>query len=186
MASRLSNGPNVRTLQSSVSCGPLRKSRCFLSLHHDDVPPFSPSSPPHPPHPAPPSHAPNLTHTPTPPPRRRVLVGTFLAFDKYLNLVLSSCEENRTTTTTENGSTTETEQRRSLGLVILRGENVVSVTVEGPAPVEKKARVAKNVGGVVAGMGRGAAAPAMGLGGAVAGVGGGVGGYGGMGRGGGF
>ncbi|GMI00283.1 hypothetical protein TrLO_g11345 [Triparma laevis f. longispina] len=117
---------------------------------------------------------------------RRVLVGTFLAFDKYLNLVLSSCEENRTTTTTENGSTTETEQRRSLGLVILRGENVVSVTVEGPAPVEKKARVAKNVGGVVAGMGRGAAAPAMGLGGAVAGVGGGVGGYGGMGRGGGF
>ncbi|GMH74389.1 hypothetical protein TL16_g06451 [Triparma laevis f. inornata] len=118
--------------------------------------------------------------------RTRVLVGTFLAFDKYLNLVLSSCEENRTTTTTENGSTTETEQRRSLGLVILRGENVVSVTVEGPAPVEKKARVAKNVGGVVAGMGRGAAAPAMGLGGAVAGVGGGVGGYGGMGRGGGF
>eukprot|EP00519_Triparma_laevis_P013681 CAMPEP_0182490120 /NCGR_PEP_ID=MMETSP1321-20130603/100_1 /TAXON_ID=91990 /ORGANISM="Bolidomonas sp., Strain RCC1657" /LENGTH=108 /DNA_ID=CAMNT_0024692255 /DNA_START=33 /DNA_END=356 /DNA_ORIENTATION=- len=78
---------------------------------------------------------------------RRVLVGTFLAFDKYLNLVLSSCEETRLQTTSSSGSTTSTEQRRSLGLVILRGENVVSVTVEGPAPVEKKARVTKNVGG---------------------------------------
>jgi len=114
---------------------------------------------------------------------RRVLVGTFLAFDKFMNLVLSDTEEFRVTTNTTNGTTTEATQRRALGLIILRGENVVSITVEGPPPSKGTAKVTPGGPGAVRAMGRGAAVPAgapMGLGqGPVAGIGGGVG----MGRG---
>ena len=56
-----------------------------------------------------------------------------MAFDKHLNLVLSDCEEQRTITSKgdKKGATIEKTQRRHLGLIILRGENVVSITVEG-------------------------------------------------------
>eukprot|EP00518_Triparma_eleuthera_P003801 CAMPEP_0182455448 /NCGR_PEP_ID=MMETSP1319-20130603/1609_1 /TAXON_ID=172717 /ORGANISM="Bolidomonas pacifica, Strain RCC208" /LENGTH=117 /DNA_ID=CAMNT_0024653505 /DNA_START=196 /DNA_END=545 /DNA_ORIENTATION=- len=83
---------------------------------------------------------------------RRVLVGTFLAFDGHMNMVLSSCEEQRTTEAREEGGLVrESTMRRALGLVILRGENVVSVTVEGQAPVEKRQKAAGQTRGVVQG-----------------------------------
>eukprot|EP00580_Thalassiosira_gravida_P016862 CAMPEP_0201659638 /NCGR_PEP_ID=MMETSP0494-20130426/2423_1 /ASSEMBLY_ACC=CAM_ASM_000839 /TAXON_ID=420259 /ORGANISM="Thalassiosira gravida, Strain GMp14c1" /LENGTH=100 /DNA_ID=CAMNT_0048137207 /DNA_START=191 /DNA_END=490 /DNA_ORIENTATION=- len=67
----------------------------------------------------------------------RTIVGTFLAFDKHLNLVLVDAEEFRTLSNGRNNRAAILEERvekRSLGLIILRGENVVSMAVEGPPP----------------------------------------------------
>ncbi|SEI36456.1 YALIA101S12e00144g1_1 [Yarrowia lipolytica] len=82
------------------------------------------------------------------------MVGQMLAFDRYMNLVLSDCEEFRATKKslleakktiqTENGdasSVSITEEKRTLGLVILRGETVVSVSVEAPPPTDPTARL---------------------------------------------
>lgn len=55
----------------------------------------------------------------------RQIVGTLLAFDKHMNLVLSQAEEFR-------HSKNNAQVQRPLGLVILRGETVVSSSVEAP------------------------------------------------------
>lgn len=75
----------------------------------------------------------------------RALTGQMLAFDKHMNLVLAECEEFRRVRAKkkagEEGPAPEQEIKRTLGLVILRGESVVSLSVEGPPPVvdeEKK------------------------------------------------
>ncbi|KAG7443676.1 Sm-like ribonucleoprotein [Guyanagaster necrorhizus] len=70
----------------------------------------------------------------------RALTGQMLAFDRHMNLVLADCEEFRRVRTKkkdagEVGSGQEQEIKRTLGLVILRGETVVSISVEGPPPV---------------------------------------------------
>ena len=54
----------------------------------------------------------------------RTLIGTMLAFDRYLNLVLADTEEFRTLAAHT--------VKRVLGLVVLRGETIVSVSVEAP------------------------------------------------------
>ncbi|KAJ6259990.1 Small nuclear ribonucleoprotein [Drechslerella dactyloides] len=73
----------------------------------------------------------------------RQLTGTLLAFDKHMNLVLADTEEFRRTkrkATKSNPSapTTEVEEKRTLGLIILRGMTIVSLSVEGP-PTETPA-----------------------------------------------
>ena len=68
----------------------------------------------------------------------RALTGHMLAFDRHMNLVLADCEEfRRVRPKKKAGEETapEQEMKRTLGLVILRGEMVVSISVEGPPPV---------------------------------------------------
>jgi small nuclear ribonucleoprotein (snRNP)-like protein len=106
----------------------------------------------------------------------RAMVGKFMAFDKHMNIVLGDCEEFRRIPV-RGGKGEEQEQRRTLGFVILRGESVVSLTVESKPPAEDKKKVATAGPGVgvpggrglpVAPMGQapaGLAGPARGVGG---------------------
>jgi small nuclear ribonucleoprotein B and B' len=77
----------------------------------------------------------------------RALTGQMLAFDRHMNLVLADCEEFRRVRPKRKPGeepAAEQEMKRTLGLVILRGETVVSLSVEGPPPVvdeDKKAGV---------------------------------------------
>jgi len=102
----------------------------------------------------------------------RVITGTFLAFDKHLNLVLSDSEEFRTIRgggDSRSNIVEEKLERRNLGLIILRGENVVSLAVEAPPSAGRMSGVPGGPG-VAVGAGRGTAGlpppTAMGGGGA--------------------
>ena len=73
----------------------------------------------------------------------RILVGTFIAFDKHLNVVLSDTEEFRILKPKNKGDP-EREIKRPLGLLIVRGNNIVSISAEKSphANLEKNPRLA--------------------------------------------
>ncbi|SAM06060.1 hypothetical protein [Absidia glauca] len=120
----------------------------------------------------------------------RVLTGQMLAFDKHMNLVLADCEEFRKIkpkgSKKNNDKNTkdqkEQDMKRTLGLVILRGETIVSISIDGPPPPsadDARSRMAMMGGpgmGRPAGRGLPAApppgVPMPGLSGPVRGVGG--------------
>ncbi|XP_031488851.1 uncharacterized protein LOC116256590 [Nymphaea colorata] len=83
----------------------------------------------------------------------RQLVGKFMAFDCHMNLVLEDCEEFWCLPPVK-GKKEEHEDRRTLGLVLLHGEEVVSLTVKGPPP-PKESRATSVVVGVSPGDGNG-------------------------------
>jgi len=107
----------------------------------------------------------------------RTLVGTFLAFDRHMNICLADTEEFRKIKV--KGSDEPKEIKRTMGLVMLRGENIICLAIEAPPSATAK----KPGEGPVMGPGRGQPAgrgipmrPAMmippGLSGPVRGVGG--------------
>ncbi|KAK9460384.1 uncharacterized protein V1516DRAFT_676480 [Lipomyces oligophaga] len=106
----------------------------------------------------------------------RQLTGQMLAFDKFMNVVLADCEEFRLTKrsatakrqagSTTSATTKTVEEKRTLGLVILRGETIISMSVEAPPPTDEAPRlgtippgtgvaraVGRGLGGFVPGMG---------------------------------
>lgn len=77
----------------------------------------------------------------------RFFVGTLLAFDKHMNLVLSECHESRLSRRQQAllrapNPEAPTYEKRSLGLVILRGEQVVSLSIESGPLSDARSRVA--------------------------------------------
>ena len=96
----------------------------------------------------------------------RHIVGRFLAFDRHMNLVLADAEEFRrlkkkkTSDTTHNFDNNGEDVRRVLGFVLLRGEEVVSLAVEGPPVRVKKIKPQAADGGGGIPLGAGVARPA--------------------------
>ena len=97
----------------------------------------------------------------------RHIVGRFLAFDRHMNLVLADAEEFRrlkkkkTSDTTHDFDNNNGEDvRRVLGFVLLRGEEVVSLAVEGPPVRVKKIKPQAADGGGGIPLGAGVARPA--------------------------
>ncbi|KAH7319938.1 hypothetical protein B0I35DRAFT_352076, partial [Stachybotrys elegans] len=120
----------------------------------------------------------------------RSMIGQMLAFDKHMNLVLADTEEFRRVKRRQNKPTApggsaaaqmiETEEKRTLGLTIVRGAHIISLSVESPPPADPSARLGKaTTGGIASTLqagpgvarpaGRGAAPPS--LAGPAAGVG---------------
>lgn len=75
----------------------------------------------------------------------RVYIGEFMAFDKHMNMVLSDCIEQRISENQlkklKNGDKNIKLETRTLGFIILRGENILSSVVESQPLLTKKDRI---------------------------------------------
>ncbi|BFZ57911.1 Small nuclear ribonucleoprotein-associated protein B [Savitreella phatthalungensis] len=105
----------------------------------------------------------------------RTIVGQLLAFDTHLNLVLADAEEYRNIKRKrkaadddekDNAFVAPTQEKRTLGLTIIRGEHIIATTVEGPPPTDPRERLAKAKAGsgTARPIGRGAGASGAPLG----------------------
>ncbi|KAH8740458.1 hypothetical protein FG386_002970 [Cryptosporidium ryanae] len=81
----------------------------------------------------------------------RVMVGELMAYDKHLNIVLSDCQEYRQI---KKGGDSK-ELKRSLGLIMLRGENIVTLVAEAPPKNQQSKPAEQNYAGNVQVTGRG-------------------------------
>ncbi|KAI9810587.1 MAG: hypothetical protein M1826_003509 [Phylliscum demangeonii] len=96
----------------------------------------------------------------------RQMTGAMLAFDRHMNLVLADTEEFRRVKrkATKGGAAAqsapgssagagaaalvETEEKRTLGLTIVRGTHIISLSVEAPPAADPSARLGATVPGV--------------------------------------
>ncbi|OLL26833.1 Small nuclear ribonucleoprotein-associated protein B [Neolecta irregularis DAH-3] len=104
----------------------------------------------------------------------RQLTGQLLAFDKHMNVVIADTEEFRLVSRKKKTTTLPAqEEKRTLGLVILRGEHIVSLTTQGPPPTDPSSRLSMPLGqGIAKPAGRGMPVAPAGLSGPVTGIGG--------------
>lgn len=84
-----------------------------------------------------------------------------------MNLVLADTEEFRRVKRRQtkpsapgasgsSGQTIETEEKRTLGLTIVRGAHIISLSAEGPPPADPSARLGKSApGGITSALGAG-------------------------------
>ena len=104
----------------------------------------------------------------------RNLVGSFIAFDKHMNVVLSDTEEFLKLKSKEKGKP-DKDVKRSLGLVLVRGDSIISFSAESsPSQSNKRNESIKqtaNTVGTATSIGRGSLQAPIGLSGPGLGVG---------------
>ncbi|QIX00433.1 hypothetical protein AMS68_005950 [Peltaster fructicola] len=112
----------------------------------------------------------------------RQITGQMLGFDRHMNVVLVDAEELRKTRRKVKGQGEkflESEEKRTLGMLIVRGAEIVGCTADGPPPADPSARLGSEKQAPVpatataaapgisrpAGRGSGLQGPAVGVGG---------------------